>query len=155
MPTFVESLRKVADLVRSLASPTTLAGGKGLGVWQNEVDVVVRTWPGKPGLGTPSDTVLRIVPRPEITEVSPREIATSGGLLRQGDLRLTNLTPAYPGGGYTMEQLAPTAPANAQQRVGVFYVLTGPNAGEYMRVGALVGDAFGYVLTLRRKNATP
>src|SRR5687767_8896316 len=106
MPTFVESLRKVADLVRSLASPTTLSGGKGLGVWQNELDVVVRTWPGKPGLGTPSDSVLRIAPRPEVSEVSPREIATSGGLLRQGDIKLTNITPAYPGGGYTIEQIA-------------------------------------------------
>jgi hypothetical protein len=61
-----------------------------------------RTWPGgQPGLGTPTDVDMEILPRPKVRPLSPQEIASSGGTFQQGDWMVDKITPDYGTGGYT------------------------------------------------------
>jgi hypothetical protein len=146
------SLLRTANIIRALASPTTLGGGQGLDVWINTLSIITRTWPGKPGEGTPTDSVLTLTPNPELREVSAREVASSGGRYKDGDIVAENITPAHVGGGYTPEQLKPTVAAPTGQ---IIYRITGPLAGDYRLANLNVEDPFEYVLTLTRTNTTP
>lgn len=126
----------------------------GLGLRSFAVRVEVRSWSGaRIGAGvltTPS--TLTLEPRPRVRDVSAREVASSGGTLRTSDRRITGITPAHAGGGYTPEQLRP-AITGQQERV---YVLTGEDGeSEWELVEASFDRPFGHELVLRRRRATP
>lgn len=147
------SLLRTANIVRSLASPSTLSGGQGLDVWINTLSIVTRTWPsGERGDGDPEGTVLPITPNPEITELANDDVNASGGRYLPRRVRVRHITPYHPGppaGGYTPEQLAPVFSDNATD---VIYRITGPLAGDYSRVSLDRANPFEYVLTLVKLN---
>ncbi len=72
-----------------------------LGLRQFSVQVVSRKWTGtRPGLGTKSDSTSDVVVdlgtyAPKVTLVSAKEIASSGGLYVDQDLRVGPLTPEF------------------------------------------------------------
>ena len=125
-----------------------------LGLRLFDVRVEVRAWSG-PRVGSGVLTTLSTLsldPRPRVRDVSAREVASSGGTLRSGDRRITGITPAHTGGGYTPEQLRP-AITGPQERV---YVLTGADGtSEWELVDASFDRPFGHELVLRRRRATP
>ncbi len=118
----------------------------------SRVTVRTRTWPGKRGQGTPVDVDLQLPAYVKIREVREREVAASGGKIEMGDLRISSITPEFPGGGLSPAQIAPKATSSS---VEIIYVLTGTINGHYRRI-AFHGDRpFRYELTLRRLNTTP
>ncbi len=57
--------------------------------------VVVRTWSGgNVGEGTATDVVTSISPAYKARVASLREVAASGGTLREGDIKVSEITPA-------------------------------------------------------------
>lgn len=154
----------LADRLRSKAAATQLSGVAGFDVRPTGVSVVVRTWvvgirnPLPATLGADyTDETLVLVPTPKVRELGTREIASSGGVYVDGDVRIDRITPAYvglPEGGYTPEQIAPRAPVGST-KVEVFYRLTGPLAGVYRRVDSRNDKALEYTLTVRRLRDTP
>jgi hypothetical protein len=95
---------------------------------------------GEIHLGTRSESLLEITPAPKVSE------STSG------ELTVTNITPAYPGGGYTTEQLIPPI----TQGVDFDYVVRGPDGVDktYQMVGGVATNAFRYTLRLQRCGAS-
>lgn len=152
MPTLRDSLLPALDNARTLVA--------NLGLRQHGLTIRVRTWAngriGDPFPGVAdtdyTDEDLEIAPNPKVRAVTGQEIASSGGLYATGDLLVGPFTPAYSGGGYTMEQLAPEP---AAQGVEVIYALTGPEAGEYVRVDRNGERPMRYELVLRRRFTTP
>ena len=141
------ALLKAIDKVRSVVgNPATLD------LRTNTLTIRTRTWPGDRGIDVPNDSDLEILPRPLVRRVSTNEVASSGGRFEQGDLRVTAITPAYDGGGYTVDQIVPTAPDDT---VEILYIVTGPNAGEYALVDQDVSKPLRYTLTLRKRRSTP
>lgn len=125
-----------------------------LGLRLFSVRVEVRQWSGArvgSGIVAVSES-LQLSPSPRVRDVSAREVASSGGTLRTGDRRLTGITPAHAGGGYTPAQLRPTV-VSQQERV---YVLTGEDGeSEWELVEASFDRPFGHELVVRRRRATP
>jgi len=126
-----------------------------LGLRPNVLSIVRRTWPsGRIDDGDPIDEVIATIsPTPKIEELTSEEIASSGGVYVIGDLRVSGITPAYPGppaGGYTLDEIQPTVAAGTRGKE-IVYVVTGPNAGEYRRADSTVANAFGWGLTLRQR----
>lgn len=128
-----------------------------LGLRTNSLEIFTRTWSGPPG-ATGSTHVdsdpLTITPRPKIRSLSKKEIAASGGLYADGDVRVTKITPKYmvdAGGGYETSEILPSG----LRLVDVVYRITGPNEGEYKVVDSDTSKNFGYELTLRRTRKTP
>lgn len=134
------------------------------GLRPNGLTIRTRTWfvdgvtwaPG--GIRAPGaifvDSDLVLSPTPRIREVSSREVASSGGLYQDGDLRVTKITPQYTGaggGGYTPLQLRPVGAENVE----ILYVVTGPSAGEHELVDSDFSRNWGYELTIRRLRTTP
>jgi hypothetical protein len=134
-----------------------------MGMRPNAVSRVVRTWTsGKVKVPWPAvvdvdyeDDTLVFEPTPKVREISTREIASSGGVYADGDLRIERITPAFPSpsaGGYTPTQIAPTASGPG---IEIFYVITGPLAGVYRRVDCRNDRALEYWVTVRRLRDTP
>jgi hypothetical protein len=125
-----------------------------LGLRQNSLSLVVRSWTGKPGAtgsaATDSEAV-EIFPIPRIRQLSSREVASSGGRYQDGDLRVDRLSPKHPGGGYDPEDLRPSVGQNQE----IVYLVTGPNEGEHELVDFDSSQNFQYVLVLRRRRTTP
>lgn len=130
----------------------------GLGFRTSDVSVVTRLWPsGTRGVPSETDyvdsTVTPLVnPRPKVRQITSREIASSGGMYEDGDLRVDKLTPKFAAGGYLPEEIAPIAPDKGTE---ILYLVTGPLAGEYRRINSNLDRALGYSLTLRRMRTTP
>lgn len=126
----------------------------GLGLRLFDVRVEVRSWSGTrigAGVLTTAST-LTLEPRPRVRDVSAREVASSGGTLRNGDRRITAITPTHAGGGYTPDQLRP-AITGQQERV---YVITGADGeSEWELVEASFDRPFGHELVVRRRRASP
>lgn len=141
-------LLKCAEAVRRIPSLPTVD------VRPTTVTVRTRTWAGgRVGVdGGYTDVDFPILPTPLVREIAQREIAGSGGRYEVGDLRVGPMTPSYPEGGFTREQLAPEATTNG---VEVLYVLEGGITGEYMRVDLQTDRSLSYFLLLRRKASTP
>ncbi len=124
-----------------------------LGFRTNNLTISTKTWAsGRPGVGSATYSSITITPPPKIREVSAREIASSGGRYQEGDLRVTKITPAFSGGGYTPAQIRPTTVTSG---VEVLYVVAGPSAGDYRLVDSDFSKNFGYELTIRRQRTTP
>lgn len=125
-----------------------------LGLRVFSLRVEVREWSGaRVGSGTmTTPSTLTLDPRPRVRDVSAREVASSGGTLRTGDRRITGITPAHTGGGYTPAQLRPSI-SGQQERV---YVLTGEDGeSEWELVEASFDRPFGHEMVVRRRRATP
>lgn len=150
MPTLRENLLPVFDI----AARTLIDN---LGFRTNSLEIFTRTWTGSPG-ATGSTHVdsdpLVVTPRPKIRALTNKEIAASGGLYTDGDLRVTKITPKYTagaGGGYEVSEIL----AAGSRGVDVVYRITGPNGGEFKIVDSDTSKNFGYELTLRRTRKTP
>ncbi len=123
-----------------------------LGLRTNSLTIRTRTYSGEPGVWPYSDLDLVITPRPKMRWLTGAEVAASGGRYAEGDMKVTKITPAYAGGGYTPEQLRP---APTEDNVEILYVVTGPEAGEYRLVDDSFDRNFGYELVIRLQRSTP
>lgn len=105
-----------------------------------QVTVRVRTWTGRVGDGTFTDSDLVLPKRYPVKELSTREIASSGGRYEMGDVRVTDITKSFTGGGYTKAQLSPASEwdSNEDSREEL-YILTGDISGTY-KLKDLEGD---------------
>lgn len=144
--TFRDRLNAIADRVRRTPvaldeRPTT-------------VRIRTRTWAGgrRGSDGPTTDTDVTLTPTPKVREVNQRDIAASAGRYILGDVKVGPITPTYPGGGYTMEQLAPTI---TEGGIEIIYVLAGGVEGEYARVDLATDRTHSWFLTLRRRRTTP
>lgn len=131
------------------------------GVARYTVTIRRSVWSGgKPGIGAPTHTDTPIVTStggsPLVEQVSAREVASSGGTYREGDLRVRGITPRYTTpttGGYTPAMLR-IAPASAAEEV--LYVLTGDEGPiECTFVDGRFDDPIGYSVVVRRRRTTP
>ena len=121
-----------------------------------------RTWSGAarglPLGSTPTDSDVTITPPPKVRLVSEREIASSGGLLKQGDYQISRVTPAYTSpsdGGYAPSDIDPmlqSAPASNVERT---WILTGDEGSfECTIVGSWhLEEPFNYRCVMRRVRA--
>jgi hypothetical protein len=118
MGTLRDQLLPVVDLVRKLPAQ--------FGLRRYTVTLRTRTWSGSySGEGTPTDVDVLLTPTPRVEVLSTKDVASSGGTYREGDFRVTAITPRYTApttGGYTPAQLnlRPTA-----QNKDVSVILTG------------------------------
>lgn len=104
MSTLRDQLLPVVDQLRALPQQ--------FGIRRYTVTLRTRTWSGdRAGRGTPTDADVVLSPVPRVRVVTTAEIAASGGTYREGDFRVSAITPNYAGGGYspTALQVRPTA----------------------------------------------
>jgi hypothetical protein len=118
------------------------------------VTIRTRTWVGgrRAAEGGYADVDLVLAPRPKVREVDQRDIDGSAGQYVTGDVRVGPITPSFPGGGYTKEQLAPTIVTNG---VETSYLLSGGIDGDYARIDLTTDRSHSWFLVLRRKRTTP
>lgn len=93
---------------------------------------------------------LELTPCP-VTQVSSRVVAASGGTYQMGDIRVGPITPRFPGGGFTAEQVDPRltfSPAPTERRA-VIYRLSGQVTGDYALVSLDNFDPVDWYLVLR------
>jgi hypothetical protein len=147
----------VADRLRALAGPSRFD------IRTSRVVVVRREWTGgRRGAAAPvgqqryRDTRLELPQTAAVRQLSTGEVASSGGRLEHGDLRVRPITPAYERpdgsrGGFSEADLKPV------DRMGLetFYLIEGAHAGEYQLVALESTKAFSYALILRRRATTP
>lgn len=122
-----------------------------MGLRDTAVTLRRRVWPGGyRGEGTPVDTDTLIEPAPHVKELTTREISQSGGRFEVGDVRIGPITPKHDDGGYSKEELSPTATANGTE---YFYVLAGPElTGEYApREVETTKGAVSYFVVAKRR----
>lgn len=152
MSGFSEAMKQVADNLRALQGPNAFD------VVPNQLTIRTRTWaggmPGADGGFTDADLVIPANYR--IAQVSMREVSSSGGRYREGDLKIGPITPAWTvgsqSGGYTIAQLRPEPTSDG---VEILYVITGTEVGDYQLVEGQFDDRFSYFLVIRRRYTTP
>jgi len=88
----------------------------------------------------------------KVTNLTSKEIASSGGRFEDGAIRFGPVTPDFGTGGYTPAMLKPTVTTDDTQ---IIYLLTGQVAGEYALAQLQTTKPFSYVLFLNRKRTTP
>lgn len=151
------SLLAAKDRIRAaVLSPS------GLDMTPHQLTIRVRTWTGgrkdaDPPQGLPAftDSDLVLPQQYKVRQLTMREVSSSGGKYRAGDIIVEHITP-YDGDstGYTPAQLQPTIAGNAQELI---YLLTGFGGlvGEY-RIREFRGDkSLSYALVLRSVRDTP
>lgn len=150
MSTLRDELLPVFDELRGLIEE--------FGLRRYTLTVRQRTWSGgTAGAGTPTDVDTDILPSPKVRQLTPDEVAGSGGTYQNGDFKANRITPAYidgiTPGGFSPDDLKLTASSEA---VEILYLLVGDDG---TKVCTLVGDsfdrAFGYSLILRQTRRTP
>lgn len=144
------AMLRLANRMRALPSRSSID------VWTTDVTIRKRTWlGGQVGKdGGYKDEDLVITPRPQVRELSEREIRSSAGRYRAGDVLVEHITPAADpecSGGYTQEQLRPVGTRAIQ----IIYVLSGELTGQYSLESLGVDDVLSYSLHLRRTRTTP
>lgn len=144
MTTLRDSLLPVADILRQI--PNTL------GLRRYSVTLRRRAWSGTyPGEGVPTDTDVVLTPPPRVRVMTTQDIASSGGTYREGDFKISAVTPSYVGGGYGPAQL------NLRPGVGVLnqeitVILTGDEGTvECQLVEFKFDRPFTYFLVAREK----
>lgn len=73
---------------------------------------------GEIGTGSYVDDDFQLGQEVRVSKLTQKEIGTSGGFFTFNDVKVTGITPAFPGGGYTLQQVAPAtqfAPAVLQK----------------------------------------
>lgn len=144
MSTLVQDILPIIDLGGAIIHD--------LGFCPFTVTMRVVSWPGtRPGLGTATfvDTALTLdgTHRPEVVELSSRDILASGGKYAEGDYRVGPFTPAYPGGGRDPSYFDPPTTGSPQE---IFYKLVGAGvSGWFKKVDQKTDDVFGYTLVIR------
>lgn len=142
-----DSLLPVVDALRQLPNS--------FGLRRYSVAIRSRTWSGNyPGELTPTDTDTVINPPPRVRNVSPEEVASSGGTYEAGDYMIEAITPSYTSltgttGGYTPAQLRIRPGAGSNNDVAI--ILTGDEGSfECELVKANFDRPFRYWLVARR-----
>lgn len=138
----LSGLRALADGARQIAAP----------IRTTKITVRKRTWPLQMGVGTPTVVDFEFPVWTKVVKATNREVASSGGRITLEDVLAGPITPAYAGGGVTLEQLTPTITDDLTE---VVYVLSGAINGEYTLLSNSTERPFRYMLTLRRKETTP
>ena len=134
----------IADRLLDLTGPSRFD------IRTNQLTVRQRTWTGGVGVGSYVDSDLVLPQKYAVRVLSQREIASSGGRYRQGDIIVGPITPSDgEGAGFTPEQLRPVPESG---EVEILYVITGPLAGRFHLVDSHFDQPFGYFLTLARSN---
>lgn len=119
MATIVEGARPVLDGARSLLD--------GVGLREFRAYLRVRDWSGgQAGHGTMTETRTELTVanggKPKVVALSPRQVVASGGQLGDTMFEIGPLTPAYPGGGVTPEDVNPPKVKGREMH----YILVGP-----------------------------
>lgn len=109
MVTLVERLRAKADSFYGVRER--------LG-FKQKVYILTRTWPTEIGMGTPTDTVVRVTPAPGIMNLAHKRMITPHGESIIGDIMLTGI--AY--NRYTEAQLGNTSATPLTEK---FYLIDG------------------------------
>lgn len=151
MPTLRDDLLPALDDARTICDD--------LGLRQNAVDVVLRTWTsGKPGspasqsAGTDYvDVKVHLTPNPKVRRVTQREVASSGGRYEDADLVVGPMTPAFLGGGNSLDQLDPLI---RDRGVELIFILTGANSGDHSLVDVRRDRPMRYECVVRRTRRT-
>lgn len=127
------------------------------------VTVRTRSWNGgEIGTGAYSDDDFLIGQEVRVSKMSQKEILTSGGFFNFDDAKVTHITPAFPGGGYTLQQIAPSTQfppkvetdkeitdfGVADPAVEYIYVLSGDINGNYRLKSVTEDHALHYTLFL-------
>lgn len=117
--------------IRRAAADAGRAAADAVGARPTAVTLVVETYSGPvdaPGSTLVSTVSTRFAPNPKVTTAgSPDGYfgggtgSLSNGILIAGQYRVGPITLAYPGGGYTQEQVCP--PGGSTKRI--YYVLDG------------------------------
>lgn len=125
LPTLRDSLLPVLDLVDSINGM--------LGMRRHTVSILTRTWQGqRPGQGPHVDVLTTLYINgqynPSVTQVSTREIAASGGLYRNEDIKVGPFVPPYPGSKNNTDHEA-IDPEVGTAGVEIFWKVTGSEYG--------------------------
>jgi len=94
---------------------------------------------------------LILSPTPKVKQITTGEVVGSYGRFVDGDLKVGPITPAYPGGGYTRDQLVGGEGVSEELTT---YILTGQITGEFTRVHIETSRNHSWFLTLRRRRTT-
>ncbi len=136
----------VFDRLRALTGP------KGLDIRVAQLTVRKRVWSGgRRGAGTPMDTDTVLPKIYKLRHVSAHEVSSSGGRFEAETVCVGPITPAYPGGGYSKEVLAP----DGYDGIEIIYVISGSVSGDYKLAQIHTEKPFGYFLFLNRLRTTP
>ena len=130
--TFREGLLKRVAKIRQIPGPTHLDS------YRYRTILRTRAWSGNEvDLGTSTDTDVTINPRPRLKEISDTEYL------------LGPITPAFPGGGFTPEQLSGYSTAGGGTEV--LYSVTGPDGTErlFVPISVDTSKAYSYFVRLR------
>lgn len=156
----------VADLLRALQGPTVFD------VAVHQLSIITKTWQGPrrgdPSNGGPTSTTLTLAQQYMVRQLTLKEISSSGGKFKEGDVMMYEITPwngvvGAGSVGYSPAQLDPTiASTSPTDKVEVIYQLTpgasvagGPLAGNYALREGQFGDPFAYNLVLYRRRDAP
>lgn len=113
--------------------------------YSTEVKVVTRTWSGgKPGLGTVTESVVTLTPRPKVSSAEPRYVADHMGKQPQGRRLVENVSLTY-----TEDDLADYDLTEDQER---YYLL---NDKPYRLDTEPVQAGLGWRFRLSRMKARP
>jgi hypothetical protein len=126
------------------------------------VAIITRTWDmGQRGAGVGRDAPLPLPNYTKVRHLSVREIADSGGVFEDGDIRVGPITPVYAingiTGGFTEAQLNPPIPTNSIQVIYRVALQSGASgiAGDYTIVSLFRDRTLKFILVLRREKSTP
>lgn len=110
-----------------------------LGFSPYTVTVRTRTWSeGQVQLGTPTISDLVLIPSPDIAEMDG-----------DNSLKVSAITPAFAGGGYTVAQLNPAITAGVE----TYYIVDGPNGSNAYSLRSIdSSDSVEYKLVLDSLN---
>lgn len=104
------------------------------GLRRYDVALLMREWPagtipGAHGVSPTETTIPLLVGggRPRIEQISTREIAASGGLYQDRDIRIGPFTPPFMSGGADPEWLRPSVSAD---RVEYYIAISNADSGE-------------------------
>lgn len=149
MPIDILALRALVANVRPIASA----------LHTTRCAVVTRTWnDGEIGSGIPVDDQFLLGQECRVSKLTQKEILTSGGEFSFNDVKVEHITPTFPGGGYSLDQIAPSSqiPARAltdglpsDPAVEYFYILSGDINGKYRLITCNDDKALHYTLFLR------
>lgn len=148
----LDSIRGCADQARKCVE------------WARASQVTIRTrvWAGggRNGIEPHTDTDLVMPRRWPVKQLSQREVAGSGGKYNDGDIRVSDISPAYVshgGGGFTPQQLDPSMllpkPCNDTE---ILYLLDGDQTGIFSLVSLdTSSDPTAWSMVLRNTRLSP
>ena len=66
-----------------------------LGLRRHIVKVRYREWDGEPGVSSFSDSILRLVPKPLVSDPGPSKVHEAAGHYETGEREVTKISPTY------------------------------------------------------------